>query len=433
MVDRATFSRYVKEAFSHIDDRPYLRSHPLTKLLVATDEPGAPEALRRTLVRAIEELRPPEPVPARSHWWRRHRYLRLRYIEGIEPEQIARELMLSPRQCRREHWQAVEAVASILWEQYGQEAVAERERQARPPASGESDGAAENTGVTLEEELTRAAAEQPREPTSTHEVLGGVFRTVASLANSQDAEVGLAVDGELAPVAVQRIALRQMLLSLLSYALGLARRTRVDVAAANVAQAVEVRITARRLGRGGQQVDLSPHQVVAAAEIAVARRLAELQGAALRVEVPDGDTVSFHLTLPGAQSSSVLVVDDNPDVARLFQRYLAGTSYRLIQARTGAGALRLAQEDRPDVIVLDVLLPSEDGWEVLEALKSNPGTRDIPVVVCSVLPDRMLALSLGVVDFLPKPVTQSALLAALERCREAASPGGSRGRSSRNA
>jgi len=430
--DRATFSRYVREVFAHLDDRLYLRSHPLTKLLAPRGQAGSPEELRRALVGAIEELRPPAPILRRSPGWRRYRYLRRRYVEGADPNQIAAELDISSRQARREHQQALETVSSVLWERY-QETAREGAEAAPPAVDWEKEGVDAAAAADLEEELTRAAAEPPQEPTPTREVLSGVCRTVASLASSQRARMDLRVEGELSPVPVQRTVLRQILLGVLSCALDLARDGRVSISAANAGRSVDVVIVVRGAGAAGEKGSLRSLQAATVTEISVARRLAEMQGAALHVEAPDDDALSFHLSLPGAQSATVLVVDDNPDVSRLFRRYLAGTNYQLVQARTGAGALRQLQQARPDAIILDLLLPSEDGWEVLESLKGDPATRDIPVVVCSVLPDRLLALSLGVADFLSKPVTRPALLAALDRCLEGPRPPGSPERPSHSA
>lgn len=73
-------------------------------------------------------------------------------------------------------------------------------------------------------------------------------------------------------------------------------------------------------------------------------------------------------------------------------------------------------EEKPDAIILDVMLPSADGYEALQTLRSDPITASIPVVVCTVLKQRDLALALGATDFLAKPATQGALLAALARC-----------------
>ncbi|MBI2941723.1 MAG: response regulator [Chloroflexi bacterium] len=423
MTDWITFAQHVREAFARLDDRPYLRSHPLARLLAPTDQPASPEALRRTLLGAIEELRPPEPTLPRSPGWRRYRSIRLRYVDGVEVDCIARELGLGPRQSRRVHQQALDAVAAVLWERHRRSIDQPAGPVgAPPPRLGE--GTVETVrrgGSSLEDEVARVAHESAREPTSVREVLEGILRTTAGLAGAQSAAVELAVDEELPLVAVQRVVLRQILLSLLSCALGLARQGKVSIGATSAARAVDLGITVRRRGAG--RIRPGSGEMAAVVEaVEAAQRLAEAEGAALTAEALDDDTLCFHLVLPGSQRVNVLVVDDNPDVPRLFQRYLAGTGYALTPVRTGAEALRQLREVRPDVVVLDLLLPSQDGWEILESLKADPSVRSIPVVVCSVLPDKLLALSLGVVDFIPKPVTRQALLAALERCRGPVEP-----------
>src|SRR4029077_4181965 len=92
------------------------------------------------------------------------------------------------------------------------------------------------------------------------------------------------------------------------------------------------------------------------------------------------------VTLPAASGYKLLVVDDNPDVGGLFRRYLRGAGYRVLQATSGAAALQMAVEFRPHLVLLDVLLPTRDGWEIMSDLRATPGMADTPVVICSVLP-----------------------------------------------
>jgi len=96
------------------------------------------------------------------------------------------------------------------------------------------------------------------------------------------------------------------------------------------------------------------------------------------------------ITLPAAGRYKLLVVDDNPDVGGLFRRYLRGEGYRVLQATSGAAAVRLASEFRPDLVVLDVLLPDRDGWEILSDLRATPGMAETPLVICSVLPEEAI-------------------------------------------
>jgi CheY-like chemotaxis protein len=98
----------------------------------------------------------------------------------------------------------------------------------------------------------------------------------------------------------------------------------------------------------------------------------------------------------------------------LFRRYLDGTAWQVISAGSGDQARKLLSETFPAVVILDVILPEEDGWEVLISLKSSPVTRAIPVIVCSAINEPQLMASLGAAAYLPKPVTRLSLLQALQ-------------------
>jgi CheY-like chemotaxis protein len=115
----------------------------------------------------------------------------------------------------------------------------------------------------------------------------------------------------------------------------------------------------------------------------------------------------------------VLVVEDNEDVIQLFQNYLSKNDYRMVNARNGGEALAKAKTLQPFAITLDVMIPDPDGWTVLQTLHNQLETRHIPVVVCTVLSARALAMSLGAAGFLEKPVTEQDLLAILSQFEQA--------------
>lgn len=117
----------------------------------------------------------------------------------------------------------------------------------------------------------------------------------------------------------------------------------------------------------------------------------------------------------GRAATKVLVIEDDLDVARLIQLHLAGDGRDVLIAQRGDEAVELARRERPDLITLDILLPDVDGFAVLEELKSNPATQEIPVVVVSVLPDRGDCLRLGAVDYVTKPIDEQRLLQAVRR------------------
>ena len=111
----------------------------------------------------------------------------------------------------------------------------------------------------------------------------------------------------------------------------------------------------------------------------------------------------------------MLVFDDNADTLLLMERYLSGSHYRFIGERDPLQALVLAEAHHPHVIVLDVMLPGIDGWNLLGQFKTNPNMRQIPVIVSTILPQASLAMMLGADDFLQKPFTQAQFLAVLAR------------------
>jgi CheY-like chemotaxis protein len=110
----------------------------------------------------------------------------------------------------------------------------------------------------------------------------------------------------------------------------------------------------------------------------------------------------------------VLLVDDNSDILELYQRYLQQRYYQAVPVQSGGEALRLASQLQPHAIVLDLMLPEQDGWEILQRLTNHPDTQSIPVVICSILRARQLALALGAAAFLEKPVDQVEFLGLLD-------------------
>jgi CheY-like chemotaxis protein len=128
--------------------------------------------------------------------------------------------------------------------------------------------------------------------------------------------------------------------------------------------------------------------------------------------------IDFEVQMPVARRT-VLVIDDNQDVLKLFRGYLGVHRYRVATAQTAQDALDKARRLQPYAITLDLMMPEDDGWEVLQSLLANPETCDIPVIVCTVLKQRELALMLGASSYVEKPITERELLAALEALEQA--------------
>jgi signal transduction histidine kinase/CheY-like chemotaxis protein/HAMP domain-containing protein len=119
----------------------------------------------------------------------------------------------------------------------------------------------------------------------------------------------------------------------------------------------------------------------------------------------------------------VLCIDDDAEVIDLLRHYLIPEGYSVRGVGSPEDGIRLARELQPSVITLDIMMPDKDGWQVLRELKSNPASKDIPVIIHSIIENRPLALSLGAFDVIAKPSEPKKVLSVVERaCRSKNQP-----------
>jgi DNA-binding response OmpR family regulator len=172
--------------------------------------------------------------------------------------------------------------------------------------------------------------------------------------------------------------------------------------------------------------------------LALTKRLVAAHGGRIELASAPGAGSRFTVVLPGptatraralgdrneppepvgpgpSASSEILVIEDDPSAARLLRAYLEGDGYRVRVAADGDQGLVEARQSPPAAIVLDVILPGLDGWDVLRQLKTDERLREIPVIIVTVVDEREVGLALGAADYLVKPVERSALLACLTR------------------
>jgi DNA-binding response OmpR family regulator len=122
----------------------------------------------------------------------------------------------------------------------------------------------------------------------------------------------------------------------------------------------------------------------------------------------------------------ILVVDDHPHIVRLVRRELERDAHEVLTAADGEEALRIARELQPAVVVLDVVMPRRNGFEVLRELKSDPATRDIVVIMLTVKDKEAEfthGLNLGADWYLPKPFVPGDIAALVQRFLLAPPPG----------
>src|SRR5437016_4006589 len=115
-------------------------------------------------------------------------------------------------------------------------------------------------------------------------------------------------------------------------------------------------------------------------------------------------------------TARILVVDDAPPNVKLLEARLSAEYFEVLTAGSGPEALAICQDGACDIVVLDIMMPGMDGFEVCRRLKTNPTTAHLPVVIVTALDqpaDRLRGLEAGADDFLTKPIDEVALVARL--------------------
>ena len=133
------------------------------------------------------------------------------------------------------------------------------------------------------------------------------------------------------------------------------------------------------------------------------------------VEEPETARATHHEVDTDTDKPLVLLIDDDLTVHDLVRRFLQKEGFRVIAAPSGAEGLELANQLRPAVIVLDVMMPTMDGWSVLTKLKSTPEVADIPVVMLTMVNNKEMGFSLGVDDYMLKPIERGSFVSVLRR------------------
>jgi PAS domain S-box-containing protein len=292
------------------------------------------------------------------------------------------------------------------------------------------------------------------EPFEMGEVLAQAREIVVPLAVKKHLTMDLALPGSL-PVQADPAKIKQVLFNLLSNAIKftpdggrITLAARAVPSAGNGAGYVEVTVADTGIGIAPEHlerifvefeqvgVESRTHQGTGLG-LALTRKLIELHGGRVRVESELGKGSTFRFTLPvapggvcntaeelaappssrpvsGGPALLVLVVDDDARSRDLISDYLEQSGCRAATAASGADAMRLARELKPDAITLDLNLPDGNGLRFLAKLKASPETREIPVIVVTVSERSELGFSLGAENWLVKPVQKEVLIRALD-------------------
>ncbi len=423
----ATELEQAKEQFTHELQRalsalydPLVLGNSILAVLLGIDKQSDPvTALRRVLISAIETLKPGEPAPPGSRGWRVYQVLRRRYTDQLTQHEVALDLGLSIRQLQREEKIAHDVLAERLWAVHHVGDKTNLLSALPQPAAGRQshDSTGPSTAQELES-LSRSTAVQViqlgeviQEVLDTFQPLLAAFHTSATYIEGQG----------LPPVSVKVPMLRQALFNITSVATQYATNGQLCVRSYYDVSRVYINLQAI------SSPDLPLQKYSDYREtLEMARQLLEFCACTLHATSPGETPVAqspsisppaFEATVEFqvAELFTVLVVDDNTDARQLLQRYLHGTPYQFMGAEDAQQALALIQHINPHAIVLDVMMPKQDGWALLGQLRNLPRLQNVPIIVSTIVPQKDLAYALGAAEFIRKPIKRSVLLAALAR------------------
>ncbi|MGQ0534180.1 MAG: ATP-binding response regulator, partial [Caulobacteraceae bacterium] len=284
------------------------------------------------------------------------------------------------------------------------------------------------------------------------EVLEDLVETVRPLAAQNGNEIVLRADSVGADVNTDSMKLRQCVLNLLSNAAKFTKNGKIDIEFdRSMRNGVEqLFVTVRDTGIGMSKEHLSRlFQPFVQADpsitqqyggtglgLTITRRLAQLLGGDVLVKSALGEGSAFTLHVPASFSDAsialgaaakvddlqgtegaplVIVIEDEPDARELAARALTRAGFAVQGVGGGEAGLALARSKTPALVLLDIFLPDRSGWRVLQSLKHDPKTQDIPVVVLSVNEDRAHALALGAAEHIVKPADRDVLAATVMR------------------
>ena len=296
------------------------------------------------------------------------------------------------------------------------------------------------------------------------DLIEDVVGTIMPLAESRGNQLRINVEGEIGIIHGDVIKIRQILFNLLSNAVKFTYQGQVDLIATRLheAEGEQVEFSVRDSGIGISQESLEglfkPFSQADASTtrkyggtglgLAISRSYAKMLGGDIAVhsEVGKGSTftVKFPVQLENvaelvAESESqhfkhgwteldatleqtqLLLIDDDEAVHNILRHQLSRHGYRIHSAMSGKEGLKRALEERFDVVVLDILMPEMDGWQVLQKLKAEAKTMSMPVVLYTIVADKEKGYALGADDYLVKPISKSKLLDTLKNYRRSSS------------
>ncbi len=272
------------------------------------------------------------------------------------------------------------------------------------------------------------------------DLVHSVLSTMSGIVKDKPIELRQNIEPSTPTVRADAIRIRQVMINLLSNAAKFTEegaitvevapykeegRTMVQISVSDTGPGISLK-DQEKLFQPFSQVDASPTRKSGGTGLglSICKQLINMHGGQIWVESEEGRGSTFHFTLPLYQrevevstenTRTIMTIDDDMQVIGLYERYLQPQGYQIVPLTDPSRAVEAARRIKPFAITLDIMMPGTDGWTVLEALKSNNDTRNIPVIICSIVEDVEKGYTLGASDYLVKPILEEDLVNSLDR------------------
>ena len=279
-------------------------------------------------------------------------------------------------------------------------------------------------------------------------IIKGVMATALALVKDKPVELRQDLEEDLPIVWADPTRIRQIILNLVSNACKFTEEGMVTLQAKSDDKNLMISVIDTGIGipedqRDGifeefTQVDASTTRKVGGTGLGlpISRHFVELHKGQIWVEAALERGAIFKFTLPlnpddagvdpldtliveepfslEGQNKTIVAIDDDPDVVNMYERYLEAQGYTVVGITNGENIIKQIKALNPAAILLDILMPpNKDGWSIIQELKKDVDTENIPVIICSMLSEQKRGFSLGAADYLTKPITEDDLLKAL--------------------
>lgn len=397
----AEFEQQVREALAHLYD-PNFQPAELLCMTLGCDQQDKFYAVKRALHAAIEALKPVPDTPPGARSRRLYDLLRYRYIQALTQDETAARLGITPRHLRREQQEAVHALANLLWAQRASHQAATEPLPTSRLVSREDADPALEFRSQVRAELAALQNSAPGVVADVAEVIQSVCKVGDVLTTRHNVRLQVGMIPPNMKVTIHPSALRQILVTAIEKLTQHMATGEIQINTQPVGSDIELNVTA------------TPFKSMRRLDSAFIQEILSMQGGAFTIAEND-EQLTLCVRVPVASRALILVVDDNHDLVHFYRRYVASTRYEILHAPDGQSVFDLAERHVPDVIVLDIMLPDADGWELLTRLREHVVTASTPIIICSVVRREELALALHATLYLAKPVRRQQFIQALEQ------------------